>query len=267
VTAPGQSPAAARPAGGRTAGGRREYLATLLLGAAGAALVLLSVRQGWARVVTIEPHPLPPTSVPVHGQDLVPAAGALGLAALAGLAAVVATRRTARRVVGGVLAAFGAVIILAVSMPLTSAQIRAVARLAPASSVTGGGTVGSGSTGSGAGVAGVSLSSHVALAAVPWRWAVLLGAVAVLAAGLLAAWRGAGWPVMSSRYERPPGRERSAGQQRSAGREPAAGPADPAALWESLSQGIDPTEPGAPASQGRPDTSARRDGGLNRGLS
>jgi uncharacterized membrane protein (TIGR02234 family) len=260
VTAPGQPPAAARQAGGRTAGGRREYLATLLLGAAGAALVLISVRQDWARVMTIEPRPLPPTSVPVRGQDLVPAAGAFGLAALAGLAAVVATRRTARRVVGGVLAVFGAVITLAVSMPLTSAQIRTAARVTPASSVTGGGTAGNG-----AGIAGVSLSSHVTLAAVPWRWAVLLGAAAVLAAGLLAAWRGAGWPVMSSRYERPPGRERSARRQRSAGQGPAAGPADPAELWESLSQGIDPTEPGAPAGQGRLDTPARRDGGLNGG--
>jgi hypothetical protein len=55
---------------------RREYLATLLLGALGAALVLLAVRQGWARVVTTEPRPLPAVSVAVRGQDVLPAAGA-----------------------------------------------------------------------------------------------------------------------------------------------------------------------------------------------
>ncbi len=238
---------------------RREYLATLLLGALGAAVVLLAVRQGWARVVTIEPRPLPAVSVAVRGQDVLPAAGALGLAALAGLAAVLATRRLARRVVGGLLVVFGAAIIAVAAPPLTIARLRAAATH-PATSVTGGSTVSGGAggpTGS-SGVSGLGLSSHVLLAAFPWRWAVLLGAAGVAAAGLLVAWRGATWPVMSSRYERQPAR-RAAGD---AG--PAAGPparrapdpaTDPAALWESLSQGVDPTaDPGPPGPPGRPGT-------------
>jgi uncharacterized membrane protein (TIGR02234 family) len=244
MTAPepvAEPPGTRRPAGGA----RREYLLTLLAGAVGAAVVLLAARQDWARVVTIEPHPLPVSRVAVSGQDLVPAAGALGLAALAGLAAVLATRGLVRRIVGGLLAVFGVAIIASVSLPVTAAQVRSAAAgasTAQAGSVPGGSTVGSGTTPGtgGSGVAGLSLASHVEMAAFPWRWAVLLGGLLILGAGMLVAWRGTRWPVMSSRYDRP------------ASRKPPAA-ADPASLWESLSQGLDPTEltdsadPGAPA--------------------
>ena len=54
------------------------------------------------------------------------------------------------------------------------------------------------------------------------------------ATGLLVAWRGTRWPVMSSRYDRPASGKPSAA-------------ADPASLWESLSQGLDPTDSGSPA--------------------
>ena len=208
---------------------RREYLGALLLGAVGAAVVLIAVRQDWARVLTVQPRPLPASTAVVRGQDLLPAVGALGLAALAGLAALVATRRLARRVVGGVLAAFGVAIIVGLSMPVTDAQVRGAVTGAAgtASSVPGGSTVDGGTT-PGGGVSGISLSSHVTMAAFPWRWVALAGAVLIVAAGLLAAWRGAGWPVMSSRYDRPAGRRPSP-------------VTDSAALWESLSQGVDPT--------------------------
>jgi uncharacterized membrane protein (TIGR02234 family) len=216
------------------AGARRQYLLTLLAGAVGAAVVLLAARQDWARVVTIEPHPLPASRVAVSGQDLVPAAGALGLAALAGLAAVLATRGLVRRIVGGLLAVFGVAIIASVSLPVTAAQVRGAAvgaTTAQAGSVPGGSTVGSGTTpgSGGSGLAGLSLASHVEMAAFPWRWAVLAGGLLVLVAGLLVAWRGTRWPVMSSRYDRP------------ASQKPPAG-ADPASIWESLSQGLDPTD-------------------------
>ena len=79
---------------------RREYLLDLALGAVGAGAVLLSARQGWARVATPAPAPLPASVVSVSGQDLVPLAAALALAALASLAAVIATRRLARRLAG-----------------------------------------------------------------------------------------------------------------------------------------------------------------------
>jgi uncharacterized membrane protein (TIGR02234 family) len=238
VTAPG--PVAERLGTRRTAAGaRRAYLLTLLAGAVGAAVVLLAARQGWARVVTVEPRPLPTSRIAVRGQDLVPAAGALGLAALAGLAAVLATRGLARRVVGGLLALFGAAIVVSVTLPVTAAQVRSAAAgaTASASSVPGGSTVGSGTTPGtgGSGIGGLTLASHVEMAAFPWRWAVLCGGILVIGAGLMVAWRGARWPVMSSRYDQP------------ASRAPAA-PADPASLWESLNQGLDPTDPGPPES-------------------
>ena len=56
------------------------------------------------------------------------------------------------------------------------------------------------------------------------------------AAGLLVAWRGSGWPVMSSRYTRRAEPDRQA-------------PADSAALWEALSRGNDPTEQAGRAGQ------------------
>ena len=71
------------PTAGPLRASRREYALGLALGAAGAGLVLLSARQGWARVAMPAPAPLPASVVSVSGQDLVPLAGALALAALA----------------------------------------------------------------------------------------------------------------------------------------------------------------------------------------
>ena len=60
------------PTAGPLRASRREYALGLALGAAGAGLVLLSARQGWARVATPAPAPLPASVVSVSGQDLVP---------------------------------------------------------------------------------------------------------------------------------------------------------------------------------------------------
>jgi len=58
--------------------------------------------------------------------------------------------------------------------------------------------------------------------------AAIVGAVAIVLAGLATAWRGPRWPVMSARFDRPgqPRRPRSA---------------DSATMWESLSRDLDPT--------------------------
>ena len=135
---------------------------------------------------------------------------------------------------------FGAAIVASVSLPVTAAQVRSAAAgatTAQASSVPGGSTIGSGTTPGtgGSGVAGLTLASHVEMAAFPWRWAVLCGGLLVIGAGLMVAWRGARWPVMSSRYDQPASRKPST-------------TADPASLWESLSQGLDPTDSGPPDS-------------------
>ncbi len=117
------------PAAAPRAQARREYALALVLGAAAAGLVVLSARPGWARVRTPAPPPLHASSVTVTGQDLIPLAGALGLAALATLAAVIATRGLARRLTGVLLAVFGVAAGVAVSLPITTAAVLAAARV------------------------------------------------------------------------------------------------------------------------------------------
>src|SRR5271163_1640150 len=87
---------------------RREFALVLVVGAAGAGLVVLALRQEWAQAIFTAPRPLPAQAFSVTGQALVPLASALALAALACLAAVIATRATARRAFGALLAVLGA---------------------------------------------------------------------------------------------------------------------------------------------------------------
>jgi hypothetical protein len=207
----------------------RELVLTLGLAAAGAALTLGCLRQAWAQVRTAAPAPLPSGSLPVTGQALIPLAAALAVVALAGLVAVVATRGLARRLVGLVLVVAAAVTGLLVILPVSAASVLAAAQPAAAGqagSVTGGAGLGQAAP---AGTAAVTAAHQIVLASFPWRWLAMAGALAVLAAGCVVAWRGGRWPVMSSRYDRPG---------------PAGGGqvADTATLWESLSKGVDPTE-------------------------
>jgi uncharacterized membrane protein (TIGR02234 family) len=245
------APAARTPAVPRP---RREFVLMLLLGAAGAGLALLAVRQGWARAVYTEPKPLPSQSITVTGQDLVPAAGALALAGLACLAAIIATRGVLRRVAGAVLALCGAGAVVAASGSLSAARIVAAAssKVSSSASVASGGsgsTTGGSGTGSSAGAVVTGDSSvHTVLLGVPWRVAVFAGAAALIAAGLLTVWRGTRWPVMSGRYERPagqPGQTAPATPTRrprpGPGSAPAAAQLDQAALWDSITRGDDPT--------------------------
>ena len=79
---------------------RREFVLVLLAGAVGAGLVVLAARQAWAHAIFTPPRPLPAQDIAVTGQQLVPLASALALAALACLAAVIATRSALRRGAG-----------------------------------------------------------------------------------------------------------------------------------------------------------------------
>ena len=152
---------------------------------ASAGLVVLAVRQTWAQAIFVPPRPLPAQAISVTGQQLVPLASALALAALACLAAVIATRSAARRVAGVLLAALGAGAAAAagagcrlrpcspwpspVPPPARSAgrppaARRRAARRMPSSS--------RGSAG------------HAVMTGMPWRAAAVAGAVAVIVAGL-----------------------------------------------------------------------------------
>jgi uncharacterized membrane protein (TIGR02234 family) len=220
---------------GRTAG--RQYALALLTGAVGAGLVLLAVRQRWAQAVFTPPKPLSPEVINVSGGDLVPLAGALGLAALACLAAVIATRGAVRRAAGVLLAALGAGTAVAVGTGVTAASVLSVAASKVGSpgtaAVSGaaGSTTGGGSSGSAA-VTVVGAAGHAVMTGTPWQLTVLAGALLVVAAGAATAWRGPRWPVMSARYDLPE-------RKRTGHVSPAR---DSASMWESLSAGADPTD-------------------------
>jgi uncharacterized membrane protein (TIGR02234 family) len=231
---------------------RREYGLALLVGAAGAGLVLLAVRQRWAQAVFTPPKPLTPQVVDVSGGDLVPLAGALAIAALAGLAAVIATRGMLRRAAGVLLALFGAGAGAAVMASVTAATVVSVAasKVASPESAALSGTAGSTTSGSTAGGGFVVSGStgQAIMTGTPWHVAVLIGALLVFVAGLATALRGQDWPVMSARYDAPGTRGASGGE---AGAPAGPRPRDAATMWESLNDGEDPTQDD-PAGAGQP---------------
>ncbi len=226
---------------------RREYGLALLAGAVGAGLILLAVKQRWAQAVFTPPKPLTAQVVDVSGADLVPLAGALAVAALAGLAAVIATRGVLRRAAGVLLVLFGAGAGAAVTTTVTAASVVSVAasRIASPESAAASGAVGSTTSGSqgGSAVVVAGAAGHAVMSGAPWRAAVLAGALLVFLAGLATVLRGSRWPVMSARYDLPgrrgPRQAASAPGDRGT---PAKRPADSASMWESLSGGDDPTE-------------------------
>jgi uncharacterized membrane protein (TIGR02234 family) len=208
---------------------RREFGLVLLLGAAGAGLVVFALRQTWAQAIFTPPRPLPAQDISVTGQQLVPLAGALALAGLACLAAVIATRSAARRVAGAVLAALGAGTAVAAGAGVRAAGVLATAQADAAAGALGGSTTGGTSPG-GASHAIVIAGSpgQAVMTGAPWHVAAIAGAVAIVLAGLATVWHGPRWPVMSARFERP-------------GQRPRQRAADSATMWESLSRDLDPT--------------------------
>ena len=206
---------------------RREFTLVLLVGAAGAGLVVLAARQAWAHAVFTPPRPLPAQDIPVTGQQLVPLASALALAALACLAAVIATRSVLRRAVGVLLAVLGAGTAVAVLAGLRASAILAAARASSLAGPLGGSTTSGAPSGGSVHEIVIAGPGRAILAGAPWRAAAVAGAVAIVLVGLATAWRGPRWPVMSARFER-------SGTTQPRG-------TDSASMWESLSRDVDPT--------------------------
>lgn len=220
------------PAPGRPSGRpgqrpqHREFGSALALGVLGAGVALLGTREPWAHARFAAQNPLPGSIVALTGQDLAPGAAALAIAGLACLAAVVATRRVFRRITGVLLAAFGAGIAAVAALSSRAGHIAAVATdHAPAP--YGGGTA--------AHPAIAGARPDVVMAVFPWWTVAVAGGVLLVAAGALTVWRGARWPGMSGRYERP------GGAAVAARRDPATTSRDPAKVWEALDHGSDPT--------------------------
>ena len=264
---------------------RKEYAVALLLGAVGAGLIWLALREQWAQAVFTQPKPLPQQAVGVSGADLSPLAGALAIAALACLAVVIATRGVWRKAAGVVLALFGAGAGAAVTAAVSAASVvsAAASQVGSPGAAAVSGAAGSTTSGSSSGSALVVGGSvgHAVMSGTQWRFAVMAGALLIVAAGLMTLMRGQDWPVMSSRYELPQRRAAGAGGAAGAAgaagasgavdsaagsaatqaadgervgevpggvedteddREGASAPADSASMWESLSGGEDPTE-------------------------
>jgi uncharacterized membrane protein (TIGR02234 family) len=221
--------------------GRREFAGVLLAGAAGAALVVLAVRQAWAHALFTPPKPLPAQDIAVTGQQLVPLAGALALAALACLAAVIATRSVIRRAFGVLLAVLGAGAAAAAVAAVRAPAVLAAARARALDGPLGGSTTGGASSGGAVHEIIIAGPGRVILAGAPWRAAVLAGAAAIVLAGLATAWHGPRWPAMGARFERAAGQP--APGPSAAGRTAPAprADADSATMWESLSRDVDPT--------------------------
>lgn len=188
----------------------RERGLTALLCATGAGLVLLAAGRGWATVEAEDA--ITPFTLALTGGDLGAAAGALGWAGLAGLAALFATRGRVRAAVGVLIALFGAGIACA-----SAAAVRRPDVLSAAGDKS----------------ALLRLGADPALHVNLWWTVSVAGGILLVAAGLLTAARGTRWPGMSARYER-------AAPRGPAAQEPAV-PDDPSAMWRSLDRGEDPT--------------------------
>ncbi|WP_309484415.1 TIGR02234 family membrane protein [Streptomyces himalayensis] len=190
--------------------GRRSLAAALLLGAVGAAVVLLASRQEWAGgTASVAGGDFPLTA---KGSDVTGVPAAFAIVGLAALVAVFAVRRAGRVLVSALLALSGA------------------------------GTVAAGVLGAGDGsaldekaaeVSGNTAATVDALTHTAWPYVAAAGGALLLLAGLLALRYGRGWPAMSGRYERDgTPRPRKA---------PVVDPDRPEDLWKALDRGEDPT--------------------------
>ena len=190
--------------------GRRGLTVAVALCLLGSLLVLATASAPWAEVVVLRGAVLPDTTVAVQGTDLVPGLRAVALAGLAGVLALVATRRTGRVVVGALVALCGVGVVALV--------VRVLGRLDRAAVLT----------------ERVLALSPVGVRAdpapTPWPWLCLAGGVLLVATGMLVALRGRRWAEMSRRYDAP------------AARAPDPSPeAGERAAWEALDRGEDPT--------------------------
>ncbi|MGR8011128.1 TIGR02234 family membrane protein [Streptomyces hypolithicus] len=207
VPLPRRDPAAAPAA----ATGRRSLAVALLLGALGAAVVLLGSGRTWAEGATA----VGGGSVPldVQGQDVTGAPAALAIVGLAALVAVLAVRRAGRLLVSALLALSGAA---AAATAFAGASGRAALDEKAA------------------GMTGDTSATAAALTHTAWPYVTAAGGLLILLAGLLALRYGRSWPAMSGRYERD-------GTPRARKAPAAPAPDRPEELWKALDRGEDPT--------------------------
>jgi uncharacterized membrane protein (TIGR02234 family) len=185
---------------------RREYTLAVLGLACGGALAVVVAQAEWVVATSRDAG----YDTAFRGSDVAPGLVACALVALAGSVGVLGTRGLGRRIVGGVLAVVGVVVIATALRVVLDA---AVAVRHSLSVVTG------------------SRSVTPDIVSLSWWWCLLaaLGGFAVLVAGILTGLHGGRWPVMAGRYDAPSDARRGAA-------------VDP---WALLDRGEDPTvDPG-----------------------
>ncbi|MBO0913050.1 TIGR02234 family membrane protein [Streptomyces laculatispora] len=195
-----------------SAGSRRSLAAGLLLGAAGATVVLLASGQTWAQGRAAVGGGALPMSA--DGQDVTGLPAALAIVGLAALVAVFAVRSSGRLLVAGLLALSG--LGAALSAFLGASDSAALDEQAAQATGDTSATIGA--------------LSHTA-----WPYVTAAGGLLILLAGLLALRYGRRWPTMSGRYERD-----GTPRPRKAPRK-AMDPDRPEDLWKALDRGEDPT--------------------------
>ncbi|MFJ6831213.1 TIGR02234 family membrane protein [Streptomyces sp. NPDC091209] len=199
-------------AAGPARSGRRSLAVTLLSGALGAAVALLSTRQSWAEgTATVAGGAFPLTA---KGSDVTGVPAALAIVGLAALVAVFAVRRSGRLLVSALLALSGAGTIVAAV--LGAGDSSALDERAAAAS-------------------GDTAATAAGIDHTLWPYVAAAGGVLILLAGLLALRYGRLWPGMSGRYERD-------GRPRPRKVKPV-DPDRPEDLWKALDRGEDPTGP------------------------
>jgi uncharacterized membrane protein (TIGR02234 family) len=198
---------------------RGEYALAVLVQLIGAAGALLAATRAWQTVLTSRPRPFRDDVLHLSGRTVDAAPTALALVALAGVIAVIATRGWVRRMIGGVVALAGALLVWR-SFGGLDAVSAARARTLVADKHS-----------------GVEIGASTVHVDVTSTWAVLsaiCGAL-VLLAGLLVVLRGHRWGAMSARYDGP-----AAAEPADVDPEQARTKAN-ASLWTALDRGDDPT--------------------------
>lgn len=194
----------------------------LLLGAAGAAVVLIASGQIWAEgSATVAGGSV---SLDAAGRDVTGVPAALAVVGLAALVAVFAVRTAGRLLVSALLTLSGAGALIAALVGAGDG-----AALDDKAARTTGDTA-----------ATVAALTHTA-----WPYVTAAGGVLILLAGLLALRYGSHWPTMSGRYERDgtprAARVRAPTTRPAKASGPAVDPDRPEDLWKALDRGEDPT--------------------------
>ncbi|WP_327237056.1 TIGR02234 family membrane protein [Streptomyces sp. NBC_01317] len=220
---PVPQPRAAVPVSTDAASSRRSLAVALLLGAAGAAVVLIASGQVWSRGTASVGGGSVPLSA--DGRDVTGVPAALAVVGLAALVAVFAVRSGGRLLVSLLLTLSGAG--AAATAFLGASDSSALDEKAAT-------TVGDSSATIG------DVLTHTA-----WPYVTAVAGVLILLAGLLSLRYGKQWPAMSGRYEREgvPRAGGGSGAVRGGPARPApvVDPDRPEDLWKALDRGEDPT--------------------------